>query len=194
MKKIIKSSIAGVLAIQMSFLPVVSVECKAAPADPLKASYAPTRLSSPFYPADDDTSANTLIPVYGASRDTYFTDKSGNILMYVNVWGSVKRSGQLIAPEGSDIATVIALAGGPNEKANLFKVQLNRFKPERDGSESYVIDLHQYVNNGDRSVLMEIKPNDTIIVPESKNIEASHVLQALGIVATAVTAVILYNR
>lgn len=57
-----------------------------------------------------------------------------------------------------------------------------------------MVDLNSYVKYGDRSVLMEIKPNDTIIVPESKTIETSTVLTLLGIVATTVTAIIIYNR
>ena len=105
-------------------------------------------------------------PQYPLLQDSYFTDDSGNILMIVNVLGEINRPGQYVVRENADISTVITLAGGLGQEANLKKVLVARREPEEDGRQAYIINLKSYFTEGDRSFFIALKPNDTIIIPE----------------------------
>ena len=54
--------------------------------------------------------------------------------------------------------------GGPSETANLKRVMLYREIPD-DGQLRYIIDLQDFVKTGDRRNFIEIRPNDTILIP-----------------------------
>ena len=103
---------------------------------------------------------------FQVSSERYLTDKDGNIAMYVNVWGSVPTPGRHLVYDGVDFATLLAIVGGPNSSANLKKVRLYREIPENNELLSYSIDLEEFLDTGDRSNFIKIKPNDTILVPE----------------------------
>jgi hypothetical protein len=105
-------------------------------------------------------------PPYPLLQDSYFTDDYGNILMIVNVLGEVNRPGQYVVRENADISTVLTLAGGLGQEANLKKVLVARREPDDDGRQAYIINLKSYFTEGDRSFFIALKPNDTIIIPE----------------------------
>jgi len=119
----------------------------------------------------------------------YFTDSYGNILMNVNVWGSATHTGTITVPEGSDLSTVISLAGGPGKGANLEKVRINRSQPDRDGKMTYLVNLSSFSKYGDRTGNIDMLPNDTVIIPESRAIDAGVILSilAVGISAYSLT-------
>lgn len=105
-------------------------------------------------------------PPYPFHQDSYFTDDYGNILMYINVIGSVGRQGQFIVREDVDFSTVIALIGGVSPEANLRKVLVIRSEPDDNGKQAYVVDLKPFIKKGDCSNFIALKPGDTIIVPD----------------------------
>ena len=100
------------------------------------------------------------------SSERYLTDQNGNISIYVNVWGSVPNPGRHLVYDGIDFATLLAIVGGPKSNANLKGVKLYREIPEIDGTLSYSINLKEFLETGARTNFIEIKPNDTILVPE----------------------------
>ncbi len=120
-------------------------------------------------------------PNYPMSQDSYFTDDVGNILMIINVVGDVGSPGQIVVRESADFATVLTRVGGPRSTANLKKVVLARNKPDKDGTQTYKINLKPFYEEGDRSAFIALKPNDTIIVPEKKgfNLESITAIAAL---------------
>ncbi len=120
-------------------------------------------------------------PDYPLMQDSYFTDDYGNILMIVNVLGEVNKQGQLVVRENVDFATILALAGGLKEDANLKKVVVARQTPDRDGIQAYTVDLKRYYKHGDRSAFIALKPNDTIIFPE-KSISLTKIAKVMSIV------------
>ncbi len=105
-------------------------------------------------------------PSYPVMQDSYFTDDYGNILMTVNVLGEVNRPGQLIVRESADFAGIIALSGGTKNSANLSRVVVARRLPDSNGKQAYIINLKNYFRQGDQSMFIALKPNDTIIIPE----------------------------
>jgi hypothetical protein len=194
MKKLLRSIIAGLLSIQMLALPVMTVECLAEPVDASAPSSSPSSFPSLFTSPGGGGSMQQMGPGYGTPQDTYFTDNLGNILMYVNVWGSVYKPGQYIVREGADIATALSLAGGPNDNANLSKVRVNRQSPDENGKQSYQVNLKKYTKEGDRAVLVDLKPNDTIIIPENKGIDRGTILQIIGIAVSIVSVIVWSNN
>ena len=109
--------------------------------------------------------------------------------MYVNVWGEVGDPGQHIVREGADISSVISIVGGPSTEAELSKVRLIRHTPDEDGTNSYVIDLKKYAKVGDRSGFVELRPNDTIIVPEDQTIDTGTVATFIGLAVSIATLI-----
>ena len=101
------------------------------------------------------------------SSQRYHTDKGGNILMFVNVWGHVNLPGSHLVYEGIDLATLLSIVGGPMPGANLKHVRLFREFPDENGKISYNLNMNMFYRRGDRGHFIEIKPNDTIVFPQT---------------------------
>jgi hypothetical protein len=123
------------------------------------------------------------------SSERYLTDDNGNIMMYVNIWGHVGSPGHHLVYEGIDLATLMSVVGGPRTGANMKKVRVYREIPDADGSLVYHIDLNNFINTGNRSNFIKIKPNDTIIVPQKIS---SYFLTQVGTVNTIFSLVTIY--
>lgn len=121
-------------------------------------------------------------PSYPVAQNSYFTDDSGNILMFVNILGQVGRQGQFIVRENADFATILALSGGIGKDADLKKVLVVRQEPDDDGRQAYVVNLKKFYKKGDRSVFIALKPNDTIIIPE-KGVTLAKISQYSSIIS-----------
>jgi hypothetical protein len=80
--------------------------------------------------------------------------------------GQVNSPGRHLVSEGIDFATLISQIGGPKNGVNMSKVKVLRKSSEKT-SEIFIINLKKFFKSGDRSDFMTIKPNDTIIFPES---------------------------
>ena len=126
---------------------------------------------------------------YQMSSQRYHTDKEGNILMFVNVWGHVNSPGSHLVYEGIDIATLLSMVGGPMSGANLKHVRLFREIPDKNGLISYDLNLNLFYKNGNRDNFIEIKPNDTIIFPQTTT---SYILSYAGTVNTFLQFINLY--
>jgi hypothetical protein len=123
------------------------------------------------------------------SNQRYVTDEKGNILMYVNVWGHVKRPGNILVYDGIDLASVLSMVGGPNRGAKYESLLLIRDIPDDAGQTKYVIDLEKFIKEGDKGNFVEIMPNDTIIVSQTK---ASYILSNVGFINTILQMMNLY--
>ena len=125
---------------------------------------------------------------YQISSERYFTDSNGSVNMFVNVWGNVSSPGRHRVYDGIDFATLLSIVGGPSATGNLKKVTLYREIPD-DGQLRYIIDLEDFVRTGDRSNFIEIKPNDTILVPTKAS---SLIWRQIGTLNTVFSLLNLY--
>jgi len=132
-------------------------------------------------------------PSYPIAQNSYFTDDSGNILMFVNILGKVARPGQFVVRENADFSTILALSGGIAEDANLKKVLVVRHEPDNTGKQAYVVNLKSFYKHGDRSGFIALKPNDTIIIPE-KGITLKKVSQYASLISPFVYWYYLIDR
>ena len=126
---------------------------------------------------------------YQLSSQRYITDDMGNILMYVNIWGHVNKPGSHLVFDGIDMATLLSVVGGPKKGASLKKVRLFREAPDENGQVAYEISLEEFFKTGDRQNFVEIKPNDTLIFPQTN---VSYVMSNIGTVNTLMSMANLY--
>ena len=123
------------------------------------------------------------------SSERYLTNANGTIMMNVNVWGHVGSPGSHIVYDGIDFASLLSVVGGPMDGANLKSVRIYREIPDADGSLVYQIDLNEFINTGNRSEFIKIKPNDTIIVPQKIS---SYLLKQIGTINTLFSLINIY--
>ena len=141
-----------------------------------------------LFPQGDITEQPTFSD-FQISSERYLTDDKGNIMMYVNVWGHVGSAGRNLVYDGIDLATLMSIVGGPNKGANMKKVRVYREVPDADGTLVYHIDLNNFINTGNRSNFIKIKPNDTIIVPQKLS---SYFLTQVGTINTLFSLINIY--
>ena len=142
-----------------------------------------------FIAAQEEQQENPTFSDFQISSERYMTDVKGNIMMYVNVWGHVGSPGHILVYEGIDMATLISIVGGPSSGANMKKVKLYRELPDDDGQIIYNLNFNNFIKNGDRSDFIKIKPNDTIIIPQTN---LSYFLNQIGTFNTLLGLLNLY--
>ena len=125
---------------------------------------------------EDKSDLSPTFSDFQISSERYMTDESGNIMMYVNIWGHVSQPGHVLVYEGIDMATLLSYVGGPMSGADLKNVKLYREIPDQNRKIAYDLDFEDFIKNGDRSNFIQVKPNDTIIIPRTNfNYFISHV-------------------
>jgi polysaccharide export outer membrane protein len=81
----------------------------------------------------------------------------------VHVWGQVNKPGLYAVPDGTDLVSLISLAGGPTDDAKLSHVVVVRAAGSTGGS--VTVDLRSYVKSGNRGEIPVLGPGDTVVVP-----------------------------
>ena len=128
-------------------------------------------------------------PQYNVSSERFFTNKSGTILMNVNVWGHVNRPGRHMVFDGIDLATLLSVVGGPKGGANLKNVRLFRETEDDKGEHVYTINLNKFLKTGDRSEFVKVMPNDTYIIPQTTS---SYIMSQVGSLNTILSVLNIY--
>ncbi len=100
-------------------------------------------------------------------RTKYVLDpETGKLMMYVKVWGEVKKPGMQIVPSDVDLVSVLSYAGGPTNNARLDNIRIiHRYVPA-SGTPIVEVNLENYLEKGVGELPM-ILPEDTIIVKAS---------------------------
>jgi len=81
----------------------------------------------------------------------------------VHIWGQVNKPGLYAVPDGTDLISLISLAGGPTDDAKLSHVVVVRAGVHTEGS--LTVDLRGYVSSGNRTQIPVLGPGDTVVVP-----------------------------
>lgn len=82
----------------------------------------------------------------------------------ITVAGSVARSGSVKVPVGSSLTEIMAMVGGPAEKAALSRASIKRAS---DGT-IIPVDLHAVLIEGKPAPEIELKEGDLLLVPEAQ--------------------------
>ena len=126
---------------------------------------------------------------YQISSERYITDSNGNLRMNVNVWGHVGQPGNHLVFEGIDIVTLLSMVGGPMNGARLDRIKIIREVPEENGQLIFTLNFNEFINTGDRSNFIKIKPNDTIIIPQKFS---SQLMSSASGINTILSLITLY--
>ncbi|TCD47184.1 hypothetical protein [Chlorobium sp. N1] len=184
----LKKIVAACLLMQMVLSPFIALSVRAE-SYPSALYDSPSRSYAPYA----QQGRQQAMPSYGMPLDTYFPDDMGNILMYVNVLGEVYKPGQHIVRQDSDVSTVLSLVGGAKEDANLKKAKIMRYKPDENGRQVYGVNLQDYLDKGDRTQFVELKPSDTIVIPKKKGIDGNMALRIAGLIVSVASVFAIVN-
>lgn len=93
----------------------------------------------------------------------YYLGQANELLMRVNIWGRVERPGQYFVPATTDLITLISAAGGPKTASRLTDIAVVR--PSEDGENQVIlVNVKKYLKSGDKRLIPNLKPEDTIVV------------------------------
>ena len=102
-----------------------------------------------------------------ASRGAqYYIGDENQLIMKVNIWGRVEKPGQYFVPSDTDLITLISVAGGPADKSRIDNVRVVRIG-ESGAEEVIEVNIKKFLKTGDRSLIPDLKPEDTILVAGS---------------------------
>lgn len=149
-------------------------------------------IAAPVRAADDRP---VTIPKHIETGAQYFIGDENQLLMQVNVWGRVEKPGQYFVPSDTDLITLISVAGGPADKSRLDNVRVVR--TASSGSEVIHVNIKKYLKTGDRNLIPDLKPEDTILVSGSMWYLVSSIVQVvaqLAIVANVYYLATLANK
>ncbi len=121
-----------------------------------------------------------------------FSDEK-KLTMVVKVWGEVVKPGIYEPPLGYDLLGILSLAGGPVNTAKLTNVKVLRgYRMNKEDPIVVYVDLQQYMETGDDSLIPEIREGDTIMVPPKfgKNFVTN--FAALLAIAQSITIIAYY--
>ena len=119
----------------------------------------------------------------------YITSVDGILKFHINLWGSVFNPGRIIVDGGDNILTVISLAGGPLDGADLKRVRVYRKSADSNEIILYKVNLKKYMDFGDNTDLVMLKPDDTIFIPQKKS---SFIIKNMATLNTFMSLVSLY--
>lgn len=108
----------------------------------------------------------------GFSNATAFVfGSSEGVNIEVSLWGYVSKPGLYKIPHTTDLVSLISLAGGPRENARLDDVRIIRLvnNSEDNKMEERIIrvNLEEFIEKGDRSVIPILKPGDVVVMTGS---------------------------
>ncbi len=107
----------------------------------------------------------------------------GAVLMPVRVWGAVQKPGLHKVPSGTDLMQLITLAGGPNADAELDHITIKRTV---GGSNKVIRVAMNDLIDSPQAKIIELEPNDTIILPAAKPFINGNTLTVISVIATVV--------
>ncbi len=121
----------------------------------------------------------------------YFTGQDGVIRMYVNVWGHVARPGTHLVFDQIDFVTLLSICGGPRQGADLKSIKIIREEPDEKGNRMFELDFTKFMQTGQKDLILDIRPNDTIIIGE----KTTHMLIShMNILNTVLHVVQIYYQ
>ncbi len=138
----------------------------------------PTRpeMEDAFGNKDLLTSREASVYIYG--------DPSLGELMPVRVLGAVQRAGMYHISPATDLLTLLSLAGGTLENANLESVKIKRITK---GNESVIeIDLEDMVEDVNE-VSPLLQDGDTVLIPNQKKIFSDNFMQTFALITGLAT-------
>lgn len=93
--------------------------------------------------------------------------ETGQLSMYIRVWGEVNNAGVMMVPSDTDLIALLGFFGGPTNFARLDNVRIIRYQAKEGEPKVVVADIERFLETGDDSLVPPIYPNDTIVLKSS---------------------------
>ena len=94
----------------------------------------------------------------------YYLGSQDELLIPVNIWGFVRKPGQYMIPNNTDLISLLSFAGGPTEYAKISNIRIIRNNPLAK-SEVMKVNVKKFLETGQyNNIIPALKPGDTIIV------------------------------
>ena len=104
----------------------------------------------------------------GSVDTRYIIDpETGQLSMYIRVWGEVNDAGVKIVPSDTDLIALLGFFGGPTNYARLDNVRIIRYQPKQGEPKVVVANIEKFLETGDDSTIPQIYPNDTVVLKSS---------------------------
>lgn len=146
-----------------------------------------------------DTPVTGQSGLSGFSNATAFVfGSSEGVNIEVSLWGYVAKPGLYKIPHTTDLVSLISLAGGPRENARLDDVRIIRLvnNAESNNVEERIlrVNLEEFIENGDRSIIPILKPGDVVVMTGSAYTVFVNFMTVIRDVALVVnTALLIYQ-
>lgn len=88
-----------------------------------------------------------------------YLGETGELQIKVSIWGEIATPGVYSIPDGTDLATLLSLAGGPLKSANLSRVDVIHSFPSPSVT---TLSLSDFFKTGNRSNIPVMKPGDMV--------------------------------
>ncbi len=109
----------------------------------------------------------------------YYLNEANELLIRVNIWGRVQRPGQYYVPAETDLVALMSLAGGPSARSRLSDIRVVRENDEGQ-QDVLTVNVRKYIKTGDKRLIPDLKPEDTIVVNGSAWQLVADVAQTVG--------------
>lgn len=93
----------------------------------------------------------------------YYLNEYNELLIRVNIWGRVKAPGQYFVPATTDLITLISIAGGPDNRSRLSDISVVRDSKTGE-NEIIKVNVKKYLKTGDKRLIPDLKPEDTVVI------------------------------
>ena len=127
--------------------------------------------------------------IKGAGFGSVFVSgqQPGAVLIKVNLWGAVAKSGIHYVPHNTDFVSLLSYAGGPTGAADLQEAYIKR--RTRDTEEIIPVNIKDIV--GIKSAHNPIiEPNDIVVIPEVVPLISNNTVLTTGFIASVLSVVI----
>lgn len=125
-----------------------------------------------------------------SSHANYYFAKSGDITIYVNIWGAVRSPGRYEIASSTNLIELISLAGGPDEYSKLDKVRIIRSKTndQEANKKEIVVNIEELDEFNENE--LELYPGDTIFIEQTSWYKVKDVVGVVSTTLLFLTSVI----
>ena len=107
--------------------------------------------------------------------------------MPVQVWGAVTKSGIHEVPTGTDLSTMLSLAGGPAADSNIHEIIIKRQSKEKP--EVIKVDMEEIMLNPAARTPV-LAANDVVLIPHEKDMVSKNTVAVITVVATLASTIL----
>lgn len=129
------------------------------------------------------------LPQYGDRPAQYILGSNDVLLININLWGHVQKPGIYSVPSSFGIIDLLSSAGGPLKTA-----RLNDVKIIRKNQEVIKVNIEEFLETGNKDLLVPLQPGDVIIVSGSISDLFSQIVSIVRDIAIIVNVYVLARR